>query len=382
MQSRQERSLADDYSAVTLELTEGNLGLFARGCAVLGAGGGGDPQIGLIMALGAVARHGPVALVDVDDLPDDGLIMPCGLIGAPTVTVEKIWIGDEGARLRAVVEELWDRPVTALMCFEIAGSNGLLPVAWAAELGLPVVNADGMGRAFPEIHQQTMHLAGVSASPFVLVDERANEVVLRPSTNEWAERLARDVVASFGGVAAASVFQMPVERARGAVIRGSMTRALEVGRALAGTDDEPVRALLDVVGGVELLAGKVVEVERRTTGRFARGSAVIEGSGTSTGRLLRLELQNEVLVALLDGSVVASVPDVISVLDAHSGDAIGTERLRYGQRVNVIAFPCDPVWATPQGLALVGPGAFDYDFGYVPVSELAPGTHAGGAEAP
>jgi DUF917 family protein len=353
-----------------MELTEGNLGLFARGCGVLGAGGGGDPQIGLILALRAVARSGGVPLIDVDDLPADSLIMPCGYAGAPTVTVEKIWIGDEGARLRAVVERIWDRPVAALMAFEIAGSNGLLPVAWAADLGLPLVNADGMGRAFPEMHQQSMHLAGVSASPFILVDERANEVVLRPVTNEWAERLARDVVESFGGVAAVSAFQMPVERARRAVIRGSVARALAAGRALASAEGEPVHALLDVVGGVRLLDGKVVEVERRTTGRFARGSAVIEGSGANSGRLLRLELQNEILVALLDGSVVASVPDVISVLDANSGDAISTERLRYGQRVTVIAFPSDPMWTTPDGLALVGPGAFDYDFDYAPVTEL------------
>lgn len=353
-----------------MDLTPGNLGLFARGCGVLGAGGGGDPQIGLILALRAVERNGCVALVDVDDLPEDSLIMPCGYVGAPMVTAEKIWVGDEGARLRSVVERIWDRPVSALMAFEIAGSNGLLPAAWAGDLGLPLVDADGMGRAFPEMHQQSMHLAGVSASPFVLIDERANEVVLRPATSEWGERLARDIAESFGGAAAVSAFQMPAECARRAVIRGSVSRALDAGRALATADGEPVQALLDALGGVQLLDGKIVEVERRISGRFARGSAVVEGSGASSGRLLRLELQNEILVALLDGSVVASVPDIISVLDAHSGDAISTERLRYGQRVRVIAFPSDPCWVTPEGLALAGPGAFDYDFDYIPVTEL------------
>jgi len=59
------------------------------------------------------------------------------------------------------------------------------------------------------------------------------------------------------------------------------------------------------------------------------------------------------------------------VLDAETGHAIHTERLRYGQRVSVVAFPCDPVWRTEAGLTLAGPGAFGYEIGYVPVEELS-----------
>jgi uncharacterized protein len=77
------------------------------------------------------------------------------------------------------------------------------------------------------------------------------------------------------------------------------------------------------------------------------------------------------LVALEQGRVLASVPDVISVLDSESAQAIGTERIRYGQRVTVIAFPCDPVWRTGPGLAATGPRAFGYDFDYSPVEQLA-----------
>lgn len=55
---------------------------------------------------------------------------------------------------------------------EIGGSNGLLPVCWASRTGLPVVDADGMGRAFPEVPQVTTHLAGISPSPYLMTDER------------------------------------------------------------------------------------------------------------------------------------------------------------------------------------------------------------------
>ena len=116
-------------------------------------------------------------------------------------------------------------------------------------------------------------------------------------------------------------------------------------------------------------------MERRTAKGFVRGSVMIEGLGADTGRLLRLELQNENLVALEQGTVRASAPDLISVLDSETADAIPTERVRYGQRVTVLAMACDPIWRTPPGLQIAGPRAFGYDFDYAPLEELASVNH-------
>ena len=41
--------------------------------------------------------------------------------------------------------------VAALMSAEIGGLNCMEPLVLGAELGIPVVDADGMGRAFPEL---------------------------------------------------------------------------------------------------------------------------------------------------------------------------------------------------------------------------------------
>ncbi|MDA1258748.1 MAG: DUF917 family protein, partial [Chloroflexi bacterium] len=62
-----------------------------------------------------------------------------------------------------------------------------------------------------------------------------------------------------------------------------------------------------------------------------------------------------------DGEPAATVPEIICVMDSLSGEAIGTETLRYGQRVSVIALPAAPVLTSPRGLENVGPRAFGYD---------------------
>ena len=346
----------------------------ARGCAILGAGGGGDPYIGLMQALQATRDHGGVPLAGLDELPDDALIMPCGMIGAPTVHIEKFCGGGEGGRLRDHLEQLAGRPVAALMPAEIGGSNGLLPISWAARMRLPVVDADGMGRAFPEVPQVTMHLAGITPSPCVMTDERGNLAVFRTVSGHWLERLARAAAVEFGGAAAATEYTMTVAQARTATVRGSVSLAIRIGETVAAAAGDPVGALLRELaemGAFRLVSGKVADVERRTTKGFVRGCVLVEGLGGDSGRLVRLELQNENLVALSDGRVLASVPDLICVVDSETADAVATERVRYGQRVTVIALRCDPVWRTARGLRAAGPRAFGYDFDYVPVEELA-----------
>jgi len=348
-----------------------SLRALARGCAVLGAGGGGDPYLGLLQALQATEDFGPVPLMDLDELPGDSLIMPCGGIGAPTVSVEKIENGDEGARLREHLEFLTGRQVGALMAAEIGGSNGLLPICWAARMRLPVADADGMGRAFPEVPQVTMHLAGISPSPAVMTDERGNLVLFQTISGHWMERLERAAAVEFGGAASSTEFSMTVAQARDATVRDSVSLAIRIGETIGAAESSPVDALITALGAFRLITGKVLDVERRTTSGFARGSVVVEGLGTDAGRLIRLELQNENLVALERGRVLASVPDLITVLDSETADAIVTERIAYGQRVTVIAFACDPVWRTEQGIVLTGPRAFGYEFDYLPVEELA-----------
>ena len=343
----------------------------SRGCAILGAGGGGDAYVTLLQALQATEDFGPVPLVDLDELPDDALIMPCAGIGATTVILEKFENGDEGARLREHLQFMTGRRVAALMAIEIGGGNGVLPITWAAAIGLPVVDADGMGRAFPEVPQVTMHLAGIPVSPAVMTDERGNLAMFRTISGPWMERLERAAAVEFGGTASSTEFSLTAAQARQATVRNSVSLAIRIGEAIGSAAGSPIAALIAELGAFSLVNGKISDVERRSIRGFARGSVRIEGLGEDAGRLISLELQNENLVALEHGRLLASVPDLITVLDSETADAVSADRIRYGQRVVVIAFGCDPVWRTERGIAAAGPRAFGYDFDFVPVEELA-----------
>ncbi|RCV55364.1 DUF917 domain-containing protein [Marinitenerispora sediminis] len=351
-------------------LDETTLPYYARGAAILGAGGGGSTRSGLLAALQAVQELGPVEVVSLDDVPDDALILPTAGLGSPDITLEKIGNPQQGVWLRDAMERELGRPAYAWMAAEVGGNNALKPVVWAAHTGLPLVDADGMGRAYPEVQMISMHLHGVPATPTVLVDERGHHVVFRDMDAQWLERTARALSVAFGGFSVTVDHSLDGATARTATVRGSVSRAVRIGEILSDTSLGDTVDRLAPLGGHVLVTGKIAEVNRRTVGGFARGNVLVDGVAGDRDRLVRVEIQNENLAVLEEGEVLASVPDVITALDSQTGEVIFTEELRYGQRVTLVALPAPDMWRTEAGLALVGPRAFDYDFDYIPVEEL------------
>lgn len=356
------------------ELGREALGDLARGAAILGTGGGGDPYLGELAALQALENYGPPVLVGIDELPNDGLVVLAIMVGAPVPLVEKLSFGHELISAYEAVAARLDSPPVALMSPEIGGINSILPIALGARLGLPVVDADAMGRAYPEIHQVTLTLFGLSASPFALADEHGNQVVIHGVTNEWTERIARAAVMEFGAICPGVGYALPVARIREAAILGSVSRAESIGRAIRIAQQQKtsaVDAVLALTGGVRLFEGKIVDIDRQTRRGWSMGEARMEGSDSFRGQRMDVRFQNENLIALVDGDLVAMAPDLITIVERDSGMAITTERLRYGMRVVVLGMPCDEKWRTADGIALGGPRHFGYDLDFVGVEQLA-----------
>lgn len=342
----------------------------ALGAAVLGSGGGGDPYIGKLMALQAIERYGSVKVIRKDEVKDDDFIIPSAMMGAPLVLTEKIPRGDEAVNAFKMLEEYFGKEVTATISIEAGGVNSTIPIALAATLRLPIVDADGMGRAFPEIQMVTPTIYGVSATPMAMTDEKGNTVLLTTIDNKWTERLSRAVTVQMGGSAIIALYAMEGKKFKEATIEGSLSYAERIGRSIREAKErggDPVQEVLRVTSGRELFKGKITDVDRKITGGFVRGRAKFEGVEEWGDKELELIFQNENLAAEVEDSVVASVPDLVATLDAETGEPITTESLGYGHRCVVIGIPCDEKWRTKEGLDLVGPAVFGYDFDYEPL---------------
>lgn len=342
----------------------------AAGASVLGGGGGGDPYMSKLTAQQAIATHGPVGVMDPDELDDLDLIVPLGMIGAPTVVLERPFAADTFFRAFNMLEQHLGRPVRATMPIEIGGFNALIPIVTAARLGLPLVDADGMGRAFPEIQMTAFTIQDVAAGPLALADDRGNQTIVEPADNFWAEKLVRSLVVDMGCAAASALYPITGQQLKAASIRHSISLAMQIGRAFRSVRDAdrgPIEAVRRMLGGAVIFQGRVVDVQRHADTGFARGEAIVEGAGHHRASTLTIQFQNEYLIASTEDAILATTPDLIDIFDARTYAPIPVEALRYGFQVIVLGIPCNPVWRTPIGLDLVGPQAFGYSFEYAPI---------------
>ncbi|MGH3585005.1 MAG: DUF917 domain-containing protein [Pseudonocardia sp.] len=340
----------------------------ALGAVVLGTGGGGDPYLAKIMLREAINKHGPVEVVDAGDLDPDGLLLPIALVGAPTVIVEKFPNGGEAQRVLRALEGHLGRSGVAVLPLENGGMNSLFPLVVAAELGLPCVDGDSIRRAFPQIELTLFTLAGLSTTPMTLADVKGNYVFFETCDNAMAEKLARACAVQMGMIAVMSAYAITAGEFVEHGANGSLTYCLEIGRrvrAIQRGDPGAYEEFLRYCEAEIIFTGKLLDIERHTTGGWARGTVTLEHLDDPT-RVLRVEIQNENLIAFEDGEAKVTVPDLITLIDTETAVPMTTESLAYGQRLHVIAMPALPQWRTPEGIALAGPRAFGYDVDYVP----------------
>src|SRR6185369_736916 len=331
----------------------------AIGAWILGTGGGGSPYLALLNMRKLYRRGVSVSLLDPMDLADDARVAVVSNMGAPLVGQERLTDPRTIALAVRMMEEYRGVRFDAVMSLEIGGGNSLQPF---------MVAADCMGRAFPEAQMTSFAIHDLTMYPLTLADVRDNAVVVaRAASWKWMERISRKACVEVGSIASTCKAPRTGKEIKECAILGSTTKAIGIGRAVQAarkTHRDPIEAVVQQEGGIKLFVGKIHDIARRTTEGFLRGTAAIEGLDECRGHTFRLAFQNEFAVGWVDDVPRVMTPDLICVLDTVAGDAIGTETLRYGQRVTVLALPAPPILLTPKGIEHVGPRAFGYDLDF------------------
>ncbi|MBB3609876.1 DUF917 domain-containing protein [Rhizobium sp. BK602] len=358
--------------AALRRLTPEDLDALEIGAGILGTGGGGNPYQGKLLALEAMKAGYEMKVLATDAIEPDALCMSIGGIGAPVVGVERIREGREGLRCLRAMEELIRTPIDAIVCEEIGGANSMNPLVTAALGGLPILDCDGMGRAFPEMQMTTFSIYGHSSTPSVMCDLHGNAVIFSHAVSEvWHERMARACVVAQGGAAMLATAPMQAHYVHQYGIPKSYTKAIALGEAVIRArkaQEDPIAAVCALEGGRRVFNGKITDLKRHLRGGFVVGEMELAGFDDCSGQTASVAIQNEFLVFRRDGVIEVCVPDLIVLLDVDTGYPITTEMLRYGQRVAIIAIPCHELLRSARALDVVGPAAFGYpDITYSPL---------------
>ncbi|WP_157220196.1 DUF917 domain-containing protein [Flavisphingomonas formosensis] len=364
---------------VSIETTQ-DVQDMARGAVLLGTGGGGDPYVGELFVREQIRNGRVPRVVAPEALDDDAFVLSIAGIGAPTVIVEQLVSEKTLLRLLARAEAFYGRRVDALISAEIGGANSVFPLALSAISGVPVVDADGIGRAVPQLEMTTFSIYGVKATPCLLMDDAGNIVTVDAVNDRTAEDLCRSIVTAMGSMAFSAIYPMTGKQVRECAVLGTLSQALGIGQAIRKGRDEdgnPFDRLLAYLNGHDgrvariLFDGKVCDVVHETRDGWHWGLVTLQDLRNDSDRFT-IEIRNEFIIARHNGAPATMVPDLISVLDRESAEPLTAEMLTYGQRVKVLGFSADPMLRRPESLEVLGPRLFGLDCDFVPLEDLAP----------
>ncbi len=403
-------------------LSETDAYYLSIGCYILGCAGGGTPYGPYLQLCQMLRDGGGIRIVDVDDLPDNAQCIPSAAMGSPVLAIERLG----GSMLRDSVEGLKAHlgygkdVVTPMLIAEIGGANGLSPMMLSSTapgaLGTVTVDADLMGRAFPAFQMSSLFvgaplkkdvgLGGVMVGdinhllPACLASGDGTTITLTSAKDAASiDQMMRSAVMTMGfgaGIAARPVGRQELKDF--GVLR-SVSLAWRLGRAVCqarargavGTVHEDlVREFGGPQAARKVFEGKITGIEQRLFGGRSQGTLVIErlkdhereeeeavaeaatDSSDEEAQRLMIPFVNENLfveATYPSGAtkIIATVPDLIMVLDQLTGEAVGVPEYRYGLKVFVIVAAAHPLWTSSErALSIAGPRAFGYDLDFHP----------------
>jgi DUF917 family protein len=323
-----------------------------------------------------VAQRGPVTLVHPDEAASylgDGAMACCaGAIGSLQALQEMPPSGSEPVRAVRGLERLIGEPIDCIAPLNVGGLNCLLAVVTAALLDLPLLDCDGMGRLLPRIDQTTYARTGLSVSPLSGIGPWGDQIELR-SDSDRSETVVRSVLNGIGGWLITALYPAGAARLAAAGIPGAITNSAAAGAILRSGRGLDSPRIARQLGGT-LLGRRTLTalVHRRAEGPSSGGQpaqplTMLFESENPREPLLLLEVRNEVVLALVDGSVTGSVPDLVCLLDPFRQRFVDLSDITVGDVVEVLILPADERWKTSEGLRLAGPASFGLDgFGVFP----------------
>ncbi|WP_394175190.1 DUF917 domain-containing protein [Thalassotalea litorea] len=360
-------------------LTRQDLSDILYGCAILGTGGGGELDEGFDYIDRAFAAGKTFNMVSIDDAPQSAKVCTPYMLGALTpmaaeeeAMYQNLPRNNEPAIMTAFkrLQSYSNDEYFGTICCELGGSNTAISFYLAAMFDGYIIDADPAGRAVPEITHSTYYFNDLDAAPIVTANEFGECFVLENIIDDQrAEHVVRALSMVSRNDIAAIDHAMPVSDIKHAVIKGTISKALAIGKAFRIAKQDGLNIAKEIAehgGGYVAFEGLVEHFEFTTEDGFTLGEVSIKGDARHSGSTYKLQVKNENLVAYLNDKVDVTIPDLICCLDLDNQEPVTNPNFSLGMRVAIVILPAPKEFTTERGLKAFGPAYVGLDVPYQP----------------
>jgi|GEM_PF-31999 len=359
------------FTGATRRLTISDIKDIEKGAALLGSGGGGSPKLGSLMVQSVIAKGGEIEVIGLSQLQDDARVITFGVMGSPTVLSERLPAYMEGVQAIVEIEKRTGEKIDALLIMEGGGTNATYPLFVAWVLGIPVIDADCMGRALPGINMVMPNIYGQFNRYYAAISDAAKADVIEATAFQRLENGCRKRTVEKGGIVSLAYIPMSGKQVKQKnwCVDGTLTVAQLMGaaiRVLVGKIDKKLAMLnrqltqTNYKKAHKVATGRIVNIRRKEVGGFSVGGIrlLCEESVGVANRIIDIGFQNENLFVReiqADGELeLAKVPNIITLVDANTFHVVSCEELAFGQHLVVLTIDVPPVLKTQQALQVIG----------------------------
>lgn len=360
---------------------------FVRGCTLLGTGGGGAPEAGISSLNRLLDQGKTLHFVSADEIEDQTWTVCCYLMGTIAPMTDEIRCRMERFGLtNRIVDEMpaeagrelakfANVEINAVVPLEIGGGATPSAVAAGALFGVPVIDGDySGGRAIPEVPQTTPIILDRGMWPMASVDSYGNRAVITGASSfEMAERIGKMLSAASFELVGNAAFLMKGSDMKNTVVKGTLSRSLELGRAIREAREQgrdPVEAARGVVNGWILFKGTVSKKEWEDRDGYLWGTHTITGDGEFAGHTYKIWFKNENHVTWWDDKPHVTSPDSVNVVRTDDAEPLTNTVIKEGDDVTVIGIAAAEAFNTPKGLELLAPKHFEFDIEHKPIKDV------------
>ncbi|MEA1965050.1 MAG: DUF917 domain-containing protein [Candidatus Aerophobetes bacterium] len=324
------------------------------GATLLGAGGGGSPQEGLNLIKDMEKK---VELFDPEDLPERANAVMVAGIGSPKAFSEKGFGPEAISAYEAIkkVASIGGVDISYLMPGEIGGFNVITPLYVASKENVPVVDADGNGRAVPELSTGLYPIYKIPTSPLVVANKEGDVLIAylkKPFDSASAERIARSLAVSFEMIAAFATWIVSIETIKRCLVPKSISRSEEIGSIIRKSKESGknvAKEVENITGGKEIFRGEIKKIEMKTAEGFDFGRTTLEGIENYQNSTLNIDFKNENIIAWKDRRPFIMVPDLIAMMEIE-GKPLTNADTKEGMEIVVMVIPAPEPWKRiPEG---------------------------------
>lgn len=357
------------------------------GFGIYGTGGGGDPEWGRKIIENDFNKGRVYNIIDPEDVEDDAFVCSGGIMGSVKALeymsydeIVESW-EKEFILMKAFreMEKIKGRKIDYIIPFEAGGLNTPVIMTLAARMGIPVINADAVGRSAPETQMTSFIGHGISLNPMPLVDNKGNTiVVMNANDSTYADEIGRFVVTKGGGMGGNAHYAMSGAELKKSCIPGAISNSIRIGKLIIEAQRkgiDPVAEFVEKEKGLKLFEGVVTEVVGEDKGGFYLTNVTLDGANDFVSKKAKLVIKNEVMAVWVDGEIKSIFPDLVCMLYTESGIGVMSSDIKEGMKISLVGLPCHDrlryCMKTEVGKKAFGGARYGYpELEYVPFEQL------------